>query len=217
MLIKSPDQGQVKSRLAASLPDGLVVHLYKSFVRDLISTLERGDHEFTICFYPPDAATSILEWLGTKRNYIAQRGHDLGARMANAFKDLFGKGFRNVIVIGSDSPDLPGHVFAEAFDYLKSCDAVIGPSMDGGYYLLGFKKETFLPHALEGIDWSTERVFRQTMEAFRKNAYTVHVLGKWADIDTIADLRAFFFRHAGNDSQCPQTMACLRGCREVFT
>ena len=81
--------------------------------------------------------------------------------MENAFQRCFADGFTAVVLIGSDIPDLPPEILAEAFAALDSRGAVIGPAVDGGYYLIGFTKEMFAPGVFEGISWSTEAVFRR--------------------------------------------------------
>jgi len=112
--------------------------------------------------------------------------------MKSAFKTVFSQGTRSALLIGSDSPDLPGLIIDEALTFLKDHDAVMGPSCDGGYYLIGFRAETFLPHAFDEIPWSTEEVFVQTMDVLGKANLRVHILPKWRDIDTLDDLEVLF-------------------------
>jgi len=90
--------------------------------------------------------------------------------------------------MGSDSPDLPEEVIIEAREALEIHDAVIGPSLDGGYYLIGFKSNAFLPKAFEGITWSTDAVFRETMARLKEAVRDVFILPPWNDVDTFDDL-----------------------------
>ncbi len=105
--------------------------------------------------------------------------------------------FKRVVLIGSDIPDLSLEFIEEAFTSLQEKDAVIGPSLDGGYYLIGFKKETFSPRVFEGIRWSTESVFEKTLEVLEREGLTVHTLQPLRDIDTVGDLRIRDLREKG--------------------
>ena len=127
--------------------------------------------------------------MGEDYLYMPQKGEDLGERMRNGFIQTFAEGFKRVILIGSDIPGLPLEFIEEAFTSLRDKDAVIGPSLDGGYYLIGFRNKTFSPKVFEGIPWSTEKVFEETMKVLEKERLTVHTLPRWRDIDTIEDLK----------------------------
>jgi glycosyltransferase A (GT-A) superfamily protein (DUF2064 family) len=133
--------------------------------------------------------------------------------MKNAFRDCFADGFTAVVVIGSDIPDLPPEIFAEAFAALESQGAVIGPAADGGYYLIGFRKETFVPGMFEGIAWSTERVLTETLERLVRAGLGVHRLPPRRDVDTVDDLRDLVRRHRDTPFARSLTMACLAAAR----
>ncbi len=186
--MKSPEKGKVKSRLAAVIGDELAAKLYKEFATQMLSTLQKGDFPFHVCFYPKDALSALKEWLGDQYRYIPQKGKNLGERMRNSFMEAFDMGFKRVVLIGSDIPDLPVEFVKEAFASLGNEDGVIGPACDGGYYLIGFKESTFSPQVFEGLTWGTETVFDKTMEVLRKLNLKFHILPRWRDIDTIEDL-----------------------------
>jgi rSAM/selenodomain-associated transferase 1 len=192
MFVKSAERGMVKSRLAASVGKDVALDLYKCFVSDLMEMLGQGGHAFEIFFYPPDARQELVQWLGDEHTLIPQKGNDLGDRMKSAFELVFSQGFHNALLIGSDIPDLPILFIDEALGALKDCDAVVGPSHDGGYYLISFKRNTFLPQVFSGITWGTPEVFEQTIRILRKANLTVHTLPAWRDIDTVDDLKALF-------------------------
>ena len=214
MLVKSPQKGRVKTRLAASLPESFVVDLYKHFVFDLLTMLNQGHHQFTIYYHPPDAESDIVDWLGNHLRHKPQYGETIGERIMNALREQFEAGFKNVIVIGSDSPDLPGSFLDEALYSLEKNDAVIGPSRDGGYYLIGFHKEAFLAEAFNGIDWGTEKVYAQTMMIFEKHLYNVHVLREWHDIDRFEDLQDLFTQNLDTYFAHSNTMRFLLNYRD---
>jgi rSAM/selenodomain-associated transferase 1 len=187
--VKYPEKGRVKSRLASVIGDEPAAKLYRDFIIQMLSTLKTGDFPLYICFYPKNAIKALREWLGGQYHYIPQKGEDLGERMRSAFTEAFKIGFRRVVLIGSDIPDLPLEFVEEAFTSLKIIDAVIGPALDGGYYLIGFKDRTFSPQVFNGMTWGTETVFDETMQALNKLRRKVHTLPYQRDIDTVADLR----------------------------
>jgi uncharacterized protein len=192
MFVKSAERGMVKSRLAASVGEDVALDLYKCFVSDLMEMLVQGGYPLKIFFYPPEARQEAMRWLGDEQTLVPQKGDDLGGRMRNAFELVFSQGFDHTLLIGSDIPDLPKAVIDEAMGALGSYDAVVGPSRDGGYYLIAFTQDAFLPQVFSGINWGTPEVFEQTMGILWKANLTVHTLPVWRDIDTIDDLKAFF-------------------------
>ena len=114
--------------------------------------------------------------------------------MRNAFSSVFAEDVDQAILMGSDFPDLDPGIIAEAFAFLREKEAVIGPAEDGGYYLIGFRKDAFDGGVFSGIDWGTATVFRETMQRFRDANLGSHVLPAWWDIDTPDDLAAFHHR-----------------------
>lgn len=207
--IKYPEPGEVKTRLAETIGSEKAVQLCRNFILDLLAKLESTRLPFAICFYPEQKKASLMEWLGEGYEYIPQKGVDLGERMAAAFLDAFAGGYRRVILMGGDFPDLPRPFFEEALGALNTHDAVIGPAMDGGYYLIGFKEETFFRQAFEGIHWSTEGVFRQTLSILEAHRRRVYVLPAWNDIDTIEDLRQLIERSEDSGFTSSRTMSFL--------
>ena len=220
--VKSPKQGQVKRRLATSLGETVATALYTTFVCDALATLDTCGARVVVCFSPPEAKKSLVAWLGQHYAYLPQRGGDLGQRMNNGFIDTFGRGFQQVIIVGSDIPDLPRDVIEDAFASLETRDAVLGPSFDGGYYLIGFKRDTFQPLVFEGIRWGTETVFQETINRFRAKGLSLDILPTWNDIDTLIDLKDFFQRNRQTASSSSQTIsyilenAALRGSMALF-
>jgi len=187
--IKSPEKGRVKTRLASAVGDEMAVRLYRRFLLETLFTLNRGTFLFYLCFYPENSLSDLKGWLGDDYLYMPQKGEDLAERMKNGFIDAFAMNFKRVVLIGSDIPDLPLEFIEEAFTSLQEKDIVIGPSLDGGYYLIGFKDKNFSLRVFEGIPWSTKRVFEETMKILKQEGFTVHTLQHWRDIDTIDDLK----------------------------
>jgi rSAM/selenodomain-associated transferase 1 len=187
--VKYPEKGKVKSRLAVGIGDDSAVRVYKNIVDQMLSTLKKGTFPLYICFFPNNAQTPIRNWLGREYRYMPQNGKDLGERMKNGFIDGFALGYKRIVLIGSDIPDLPMRHIEEAFESLKKMDAAIGPAYDGGYYLIGFKDMAFFPQVFEGIAWGTKNVFGETMKKFKRSRRVVYTLPYQRDIDTAEDLK----------------------------
>ena len=195
MFVKMPERGLVKSRLALTVGEDTALGFYKCFVSDMIGMLTGGGYPLAIFFHPPESRQRIVQWLGDEHTLFPQTGDDLGERMKNAFMTVFSQGLRSALLIGSDSPDLPGQIINEALISLKDHDVVVGPSYDGGYYLIGFKADTFLPQVFDGIIWSTPEVFKQTLDVLKKTNPRLHILPKWRDVDTFDDLEALYLNN----------------------
>ena len=213
--VKYPEKGRVKKRLSKSIGEGVAAELYRNFVLDSLSALEKCGVQFVVSFHPPDAQKKIIEWLGKDYSYMPQQGDDLGQRMRNGFINMFDKNCQRVIIIGSDSPDLPGEFIDEAFSSLKTHDVVIGPSFDGGYYLIGFRHDTFFPETFDGICWSTDTVFSETSTIVKKAGLTLHVLPGWNDIDTRNDLDGLIERNRNTAFRRSMTFSYLSTLDEI--
>ena len=216
LFVKYPKEGQVKNRLIGEFNAEFVTELYKSFVIDIVSKIEKLKVDFIICFYPTDSKNQFIQWLDEKHKYIPQRGGDLGDRMNYCFTASFHEGYEKCVLIGSDLPDLPIKFIEESFTLLQKKDAVLGPTYDGGYYLIGFKKDTFLSEVFNGITWGSESVFNDTMNIFKKNKKNVGVLHNWHDIDTPNDLKKLFQRNQNTDFRNSHTMSFLMKNQNMF-
>ncbi|MEI7636979.1 MAG: TIGR04282 family arsenosugar biosynthesis glycosyltransferase [Syntrophus sp. (in: bacteria)] len=209
MFVKYPEKGKVKSRLSQYLDEDMVVRLYHGFIEDLLARLSGGDYQFRIAYHPRKRKNDFSKDFGTTFSYLSQTGADLGKKMHNAFKKSFSDGFHRVVIIGSDSPDLPQQIIKEAFHSLEERDAVIGPSYDGGYYLIGFCRESFTPETFEGIEWGTDSVYKTTMHILAKAGVHVHVLPSWRDIDRPEDIIALIKDSDKTGFAGSKTISCL--------
>jgi rSAM/selenodomain-associated transferase 1 len=206
----------VKARLSAHIDDELTVELYKSFILDHISKLKKIKKSLILCVQPGDKLEEFSKWLGVDYQSIPQSGGSLGEKLKNAFRHTFSKNFKKAIVLASDSPDLPETVLREAYRELKSHDVVIGPTLDGGYYSIGFKNSSFLPEIFEDIRWSTSVVFNQTIEKLNKLGYNIHVLPLWWDVDTMKDLKDLVKRGMNTDFRYSNTMNLILKQKKMF-
>lgn len=208
--VKYPAAGKVKTRLAKQLGHCAAVDLYKNFVTDTLGTLENLNVNFKIVFAPPDTKNQFQQWLGKEHWYAPQSGQDLGQKMTNAFLQAFGEGFNSVITIGSDSPDLPAEYLELAFMALDTNDVVVGPSSDGGYYLIGFAKDAFSPAVFDGISWSSDRVSEQTINILERYKQKLYLLPQWHDVDTMVDLKSLLQRNKNTAFSKSATISYLR-------
>jgi rSAM/selenodomain-associated transferase 1 len=216
MLVKYPEKGKVKVRLTRRIDDDLVVRIYRNFVLDSLSVLKRSGIPFIVCFHPADSLDRFEGWLGTQYDYMPQRGRDLGERLRNGLADVIERGYKSAMAIGSDTPDLPEDILLQGRTALETHDVVIGPSPDGGYYLIGFRRSAFLPEAFEGIKWSADTVYLKTVRKLEAAGRSIHVLPVWWDIDTFDDLVALDRGNRNPNFASSETMQFLRRHGEII-
>jgi rSAM/selenodomain-associated transferase 2/rSAM/selenodomain-associated transferase 1 len=210
LFTKYPEKGAVKSRLSRYYGEDFSVDLSRTFIMDTLDTLLKGHYSYRVAVYPDNKKSEMIDEFGSSHSYIPQMGSDLGERMKNAMVDLYNDGFRSILVIGSDIPDLPNHILESAFQALENHDAVIGPSVDGGYYLIGMQETKFLPDVFEGLKWGTNTVFQDTTKIFKDNGYSLHILPTWRDVDRPEDLEDLIRRNENTEFRDSYTMAFLR-------
>ena len=121
-------------------------------------------------------------------NVIDQVGDDLGPRMNQAFETIFARGYQRILITGTDVPTLPLDHFKQALIQLEHHDLVLGPALDGGYYLIGLKQ--MAPELFTGIPWSTDQVLKLTQEKAATLGLKTTLIQPWRDVDTLADLQA---------------------------
>ena len=210
IFVKWPEKGRVKTRLSVAFGDDVAMALYKSFVEDIIATVVQSGFRPLIAYSPEDSGEKIAAWLGDDNDYTPQIGADLGAKMSNAFRQVFERNVSRAVLIGSDFPDLPAEIISEAFSALKIKHAVIGPAKDGGYYLIGFRLDTFSSAVFDSIPWSTAEVFERTMSIFTREGLDIHQLPVWRDIDRPEDLVDLVEENMDKPFMQSKTMACLQ-------
>lgn len=183
IFVKNPILGQVKTRLASSVGDEEAMRIYMELLQHTRLVSTQLDVTRVVCY----SHFIDLEdaWQSNDFDAYLQEGSNLGARMSNAFEAAFHEGAERVVVIGSDCPQISSAILQDAFDALLANEMVIGPSMDGGYYLLGMNR--YVPQVFENIVWSTPNVFKETKE--RANEQNIHpvILPTLSDVDYIED------------------------------
>ena len=215
---KNPVPNQVKTRLVPTLSPEQAAALYTAFLTDWCETLAKlSNVDIVIAYTPEDAQPDLQALIGDDVIYIPQMGIDLGERLDSATQWAAEHGYTKILIVGSDSPTLPISYISEALTLLDSKDTVVGPSTDGGYYLIGFSAAaltTTVPLVFEEIAWSTADVFQQTVTRIYSAEATLGLLPPWYDIDIPEDL-AFLQAHiaamrlAGDTVQAVRTQSLL--------
>ena len=180
---RNPELGKVKTRLAKTIGKQNALDIYKLLLRHTERTIQTIDADKAVYYSIEIRAHDI--WNNDNYQKHQQLGEDLGIRMLNAFKNGFKKGYEKIIIIGSDLFDLKENHINEAFKRLDKNDVVIGPALDGGYYLLGLK--TLYPSIFKLMAWGTETVLNDTLRKLENE--TVFLLEQLNDIDTFEDLK----------------------------
>jgi rSAM/selenodomain-associated transferase 1 len=187
IFLKHPKNGQVKTRLAKTTSQDFATKFYKLCAEHIIQTIKEISDINRFAFYSNQSEKKEVEsWLGSDLLFMPQEGDDLGSRMKNAFNSVFSLGSEKVIIIGTDIPELSKELLAEAFDHLNKNEVVLGPSKDGGYYLLGIKK--IYPELFDGIEYSTSSVLSDTIKRIKDLGLSYHLLPVLSDVDTEEDL-----------------------------
>lgn len=187
VFIKNPELGKVKTRIARTLGERSALDIYLRLLDIAHDILVQTDAEKHI-FYS-DFLSEADQWSDNNFHRHVQTGAELGERMKNAFQTVFdrfpGHESKKLVIIGSDCPYLSSALIGDAFKFLDDADFVVGPTFDGGYYLLGMN--LFTPSVFEKVNWSTEHVFEQTLENIKSQGSTFRLLPTLHDIDTEAD------------------------------
>lgn len=181
---KRPEPGKVKTRLSKVIGEKKAVEVYRYLLDHTHEQIK--NYPADIFVYFQDQADDAYV-LNDHYHIGIQKGGDLGEKMQMAFDEVLGKGYRKVVIIGSDCLELTADILDEAYEALVYHDLVIGPAEDGGYYLLGMK----VPHPELFADksWSTSTVFSDTVEDAKRLRLNYHKLKKLADVDEYKDLK----------------------------
>jgi rSAM/selenodomain-associated transferase 1 len=188
---KKPVPGTVKTRLARDVGHEEAARLYRLMAETTWSRTAGPGYERWLVFEPSSERDWMRDWLPGADSYLPQVPGDLGTRLSAAFEHAFQAGAKRVAVIGTDSPNIRCEDITGAFDLLQDGhQAVLGPSTDGGYWLLGLS--SFQPHLFEDILWSTDEVARQTRARMAARGLRFAELRTVRDIDRVDDLASLW-------------------------
>lgn len=193
----------MKTRLSPPLAPEEASRLYAAFLEDMGALGRRWERTLFVAREAgaPAPPMALPGWAQD-----AQADGDLGERLEAAFTALLARG-RPAAILGSDHPDLPERFLDLALEAFAGADLVLGPSPDGGYYLIGANAP--VPGLLRGIAWSTPSVFEETEERARASGLRVARLPEWPDVDTWEDVQNLARRLAENPGAAPATRGAL--------
>lgn len=187
IFLKNPELGKVKTRLKPELSEKNCVAIYRAMVNDLVENVgSNKQYDTIILFTPANSEKNLKQWLGPDFTFVPQSDGDLGKRMDSALHWAFEHKYQQAVLIGSDTPTINQKLILTAFQKLENSDVVLGPSKDGGYYLIATKETQ--PNIFKNIQWSSNTVFDETMKSIEENNLSVISLEQRADIDTFSDL-----------------------------
>lgn len=216
VVAKRPAAGQTKTRLCPPLSGDEAARLYECFLRDVLDVMRQVPGVERSIAYLPDDAEPFFRELAPDMRLVLQHGANLGERLDNLLAGALREGARQAVVISSDSPTLPPPYISAAFDRLDDgADVALGPSDDGGYYLIGLTRPQ--PRLLREVPMSTPAVLRTTLDLAAQEGLQVGLTPRWYDVDTIAELqrlRAELSSHTSGaevPELAPHTRAFLRG------
>ncbi len=188
LFARDPILGKVKTRLSPFLEDGVILKLYTCFLQDSLDNIRLVENADRFVGVAPSSESGFFAGTsGSDIRLFIQEGENLGDKMRRAIQDRFAEGYERVVIIGSDSPSLPVSYIYRALGSDK--DMVLGPSTDGGYYLIGMRGKVV--EVFNGVTWGTETVLRETFERLEKNGASLELLPVWYDVDSPEDLKFF--------------------------
>lgn len=186
VFVRAPEAGRVKTRLAAALGPEVALRVYVRLAEHTVREARAVGEAVRVHFTPAGAEEAVRGWLGEGADYLPQGGGDLGERMHRAFREAFAAGYGRVVIVGSDLPELSAGLLRRALALLEEWEVVLGPARDGGYYLLGLRRE--VPELFTAIPWSTGEVLARTRERLREVGIEPALLEELADVDEAEDL-----------------------------
>jgi rSAM/selenodomain-associated transferase 1 len=181
--------GKVKTRIAKDLGNEKAIEIYRFLIESTYKVLSELE-EVDVFLYFSDYPETPL-WKPKKGSLMSclQHGDELGEKMQSAFEETFGKGYKQVVIIGTDCPEITKDIINMAFKKLNDFDVVLGPAKDGGYYLLGLKN--IIPDLFKNIPWSTSKVLEITIGQLVQQQFSHMTLDTLSDIDTAQDWEGY--------------------------
>lgn len=193
---REPVPGRVKTRLAKDAGNRAAAALYDLMLRHVIKNAVSPRYETELWITPESGRAYFSELIP---GVIVRNQHEgnIGERMSGAFRSGFAAGYGKICITGTDCPGISSHDIIRAFDLLEKYELVLGPSFDGGYYMIGLSE--FHPGLFEGISWSTGSVFSETLDKARFLNITFASLPVKDDIDEISGLRSYILKNSGTE------------------
>ena len=197
-----PEPGTTKTRLIPALGAKGAARVQKRMTELIIKAVRMSSKELLpilSVYFTGASHQQMIDWLGPDLSYHIQKGKDLGEKMMHAFQEAIDRGAKQIVLIGSDCPDIDDYLIATALKKLETDHLVLGPSKDGGYYLIGMNSRLPLAKVsalLKDISWGTHDVIQKTLSLASQNGVKVSILKELHDIDLPRDLA--YFDHNSN-------------------
>lgn len=194
LFTRYPRPGSTKTRLIPLLGADGAARLQKSMTEALATSVRRFALDVpveTVVCHHGGSTEEMQTWLGNDFTYQQQGPGDIGQRMFHALRTGLDAGAERIVLVGSDIPGLSTTIMAEAFDRLHHCPVVLGPTLDGGYYLIGVRDDIRSPHLASlfaDIPWSTAKVFLYTVQRMEAAGLNFAPLPLLRDVDEPMDL-----------------------------
>ena len=188
-MLKAPRPGLVKTRLTPPLSQNEAAELATCFAQDVVTGTLLLAGSVIVAYFPTDSRAELAAILPSRVTWVEQRGEDLGARLNAVSIQAFSLGFSPIVFVGTDSPTLPPAFIRSAIDSLTTgkSDVVLGPTEDGGYYLIGVCRP--MSELFEGVAWSTSNTYAETADNATRLGMRLLALPLWYDVDTPSDLQ----------------------------
>lgn len=188
VMAKRPLPGRTKTRLSPPLTLEQAANLYQCFLEDTLDLMCQVKMADSVIAYLPAEDQVYFKALAPNFRLVAQLGENLGERLDIASQSFLKHGYQKVVLINSDGPTIPVEYLNAAFEKLSDDrDLVIGPSEDGGYYLIGMQQP--IPQILRGVEMSTPKVTKDTLKLAEQASLVVHMLPEWYDVDDASTLQ----------------------------
>src|SRR5450432_3314426 len=217
IMARYPEPGKTKTRLARTLGDVEVAQLYQAFLTDLAQRFGGQDYTLLWAYTPPEVDyAAFVETLAPaysqQMRCFPQQGQDFGTRLLSAFQWAHEHDFQRMLLIGSDSPHISHTIIEHALAALGEADVVLGPSDDGGYYLIAMRQ----PYdVFSGIPMSTSAVARMTIESAHRQGLRVYLLEPLSDVDELPDLLRLAQLLRADNTLAPATATYLASMKEL--
>lgn len=189
LFTKYPEPGNVKTRLASHIGNNMACQVYEKLLFNSWYTVIQSSYPYVVCLSPSHKIEEFKQHY--KTSVVPQIGDDIGQRMSYNFRQFFDQDYERIILCGADILDMEPALFQEGFAALENHDCVIGPSLDGGYYAIGFNRNAFRENIFSGFPWSNPEVYSNTLKIISKSNLSLYTLPKRMDLDTFDDIKEY--------------------------